>query len=311
MQIYDAHAHVGKDYFNYSIKKDKEFNLPIEKLMKLMKKNKIGKTIVSVCPSIKEITCCLPADIYSKGKKIICKCPKCGKITAKLDCDPYRKYNIKLAREISKLKMNGKIIPFFVIHLQNPFFKEELEFYLKKYKKFGIKLHTFTSKRSALYVKNHFKNVKVPILIHTGHEDYTSPKEIIEFAKEYEGNVLMAHAARLSKKYLNKINYIKNLFVDVAPLTSFYKRILANDYTTILENKTTFKKVNSPEKLYYFLLKQVSYKKLLFGTDAPWCNKFGQGYEQEISIFRNLKVKKNIKEKIAYKNYELFLKNIL
>jgi len=311
MKINDAHAHVGIDYFYYKIKKDNEFNFPLEKLFKLMKENKVDKSIVSWCPSVKEITCCSPTDLFLEKNKIISKCPSCGKVVAELTHDPYRKYNIQLAEEIKNQGLTEKIIPFFVIHLQNPFLKEEIKFYLKNYKKFGLKFHTLTSKRSILTIQNELTRLKLPILVHTGTEEFTSPANLIEFAKNYSGNVLMAHAARLSSKYLAEINSIDNLFVDITPLTSFYRRIKTKDFSTILEGKESFEDINSPEDIYYFLLKHVNYKKLLFGTDVPWCNKFGSGYSSEVSILNNLKIDQVKKEFIANKNFEKFLENVL
>ncbi|VVB80131.1 Amidohydrolase [uncultured archaeon] len=307
MKVFDAHAHIGKDYFYYKIRNNRVFNMPLKKLVKLMKSNGVEKTIVSQCPSIKEITCCSPTDLIKKGKYIESTCPKCNRIVSVSKVDPYRKYNLRLIKEIEKQNLNGKIIPFFVIHLQNPFFKEEIDFYLKNYKNFGIKFHTYASKRSVLDILPYINKLKVPILIHTGPEKFTDPKNVIEFAKQYPGKVLMAHSARLSKKYLQEINFIENLFVDITPLTSFYNRIINQDFSTILENKESFQKIKSPQDLYTYLLENVSYQKLLFGTDIPWCNYFGKGYAEEIKILLKLNVDTDIKEHLAFKNFEKFL----
>jgi predicted TIM-barrel fold metal-dependent hydrolase len=307
MKIYDAHVHTGIDYFLYTIKGEKTFNLPLKSLLKRMRQNGVGKSIVMWCPSIKEISCCVPTDLVRRGTKIASVCPVCKKTVAVLDHDPYRRYNLRIVEEIKKNKAENKLIPFFMIHMQNPFIKDEINFYIKKYKKFGLKFHTFVSKRSMTQISKQMKSFKFPILVHSGPEKYTHPRNILEFAKHYRGKVLMAHAARLSVRYLKEANRLDNVFVDVTPLTSFYKRILTSDYSTILEKKDVFSEIKAPEDIYYFLLRYVDYRKLLFGTDAPWCNKFGLGYEEEVRILRDLKLEKVKKEAIAFRNFERFV----
>ena len=52
------------------------------------------------------------------------------------------------------------------------------------------------------------------------------------------------------------------------------------------------------------MVKYLDYKKLLFGTDAPWCDKYGLGYGSEVKIFNDLELNSEIKESIAYKNFD-------
>ena len=118
----------------------------------------------------------------------------------------------------------------------------------------------------------------------------------------------MAHAARLSSKHLKEISRVPNLFVDVSPLTSFYKRILEKDYSTILESSKNFDEMLLPQDIYKYILKFCDPKKVLFGTDAPWCNYFGLGYKKEIGILKNLDVSRGVKDQLSYKNFITFLK---
>lgn len=307
MKIYDAHTHIGEDYFYAQVKKQEGFSLKLKELISSMDKNGVSKSIVCLCPSIQEITCCEPADLILKEGKIWSVCPKCNKVLAKLDHDPYRSYNLGLIKEIKKEKLKDRIIPFFILHLQNPKIEEEIQFFVDNFKDFGFKMHTFSSKTSVLKIKKHFKNIDIPLLIHSGVTKDSNPQDIIDFSKEYSGNILMAHAARLSMDFLKQINERKNLFFDVSPLTSYYKKIINGDFKTILEKPENLEEINLPEDIYNYLLKNSSEDKILFGTDIPWCNTFGMGYEKEINILKNLKISKEIKEKIAFKNFEKFL----
>jgi predicted TIM-barrel fold metal-dependent hydrolase len=307
MNIFDAHAHSGKDYFYYNVKGDKVFDFPLEKLVRLMDKNHVKKSIVSHCPSVKEITCCMPTDLIKKGNRIISQCPKCKKVVAVLNHDPYRKYNLKLIREIRAQHLESRIVPFFIIHMQNPFIKDEIDFYSRRYDKFGLKFHTFISRRSLLNIKDQLGGIKLPILVHSGHDSHSNPRNTLKFAKSYGGKILMAHCARLSSKYLAQISKISNLFVDSSPLTSFYNRILNKDFETILESRKRFSSIQNPEDIYKYLLKFCDSRKILFGTDVPWCDRFGQGYQKEIEVFNALKIDKRTKEDLAFRNFERFL----
>ena len=198
--------------------------------------------------------------------------------------------------------------PFFILHLQNPLLDKEIQFYLDNFSNFGFKLHTFVSNFPLSKVKRFFRGIDVPLLIHSGADSHSAPSEIIKFAKGYKGNILMAHAARLSSKHLKEISRVPNLFVDVSPLTSFYKRILEKDYSTILESSKNFDEMLLPQDIYKYILKFCDPKKVLFGTDAPWCNHFGLGYEREVESLRSLDVSKEVKDCISHKNFITFLK---
>ncbi len=307
MKIYDAHTHVGTDYFLYNIQGFKEFDFSLEELANRMVRNGVSKSIVTLAPSIKEITCCAPTNLVKDGNRIVSQCPKCKKTVAVLDYDPYREYNLGLIRNIRRRNLGDKIIPFFIIHMQNPFLREEIDFYLKNYGKFGIKFHTYVSRKSIMEIREDIADLDMPLLIHSGPEKFTHPKEIIRFARTYKGNILMAHAARLSSKYLGEINSLENLFVDTSPLTSFYRRLGNRNFSTILEKPEAFRDIQSPEDIYPFLIKHVNYKKLLFGTDVPWGDKFGLGYEEEIKILNRLRLDEDVKNHISFKNFENFL----
>jgi hypothetical protein len=306
MRICDAHTHIGVDYFYYKIKKYSEFNFSLKKLIKLMDKNGIERSIVMQCPSIKEITCCALGDLKRNGNKIEVICPECKKKIASLTQDPYRKYNLSIYNEIKKLKTK-RVIPFFIVHSQNPFLREELEYYNTNFSGFGIKLHSFVSKKSISEISHSFLGFNFPILMHSGTGKESNPQEIIEFSKKYGGKVLMAHAARISPKYLSQISKIPNLFVDVSPLTSFYTRILKDDFKDILNSKNNLSIIKNPGDIYHYILKFCDYRKVLFGTDVPWCDKFGLGYQKEVEILKKLKLDRKIKESIAYKNFNSFL----
>ena len=182
MKICDAHIHTGQDYFYYHVKDFMEFEFPLIKLVNRMNENGISKSIVAWCPSIKEITCCSSADLIRKGRKIISKCPKCGKILAVLDHDPYRSYNLRLIEDIKLNRFEDKITPFFIIHMQNPFIREEIDFYLKKYPKFGLKFHTLVSRRSINSIKGQLKGINLPILVHSGPETFCQVKALLKKA---------------------------------------------------------------------------------------------------------------------------------
>jgi hypothetical protein len=71
MKLYDAHTHIGMDYFYYKIKGYRKFNFHLKDLSNSMENNNVSKSIVSLCPSIKEITCCSPTNLVKKNKDLL------------------------------------------------------------------------------------------------------------------------------------------------------------------------------------------------------------------------------------------------
>lgn len=133
---------------------------------------------------------------------------------------------------------------------------------------------------------------KKPVLVHCGVDKFSSPLQIINFAKKYKGNVIIAHWARFDKVTLKQISEMENIWIDTSPYTFLF---------SLFQNKPEQIFYDNEEKtikdFFLQLMNFVGVDKILFASDSPWGNLI-----DEVSFINQLDLDKEDKAKILYKN---------
>lgn len=187
-------------------------------------------------------------------------CSKCNKVIY-YGSNYLRNYNLSLIYSIQK--NNFPLLPLVTLPINQLGVQKEINFYEQNFLNMfiGYKLHPLADQCSVSSLRI---NSNLPILIHTGLKAIEFSTNAIEFANNYNGNVIISHAGQLNKKSLKSIADSKNLFLDICPIESLFKY---KDLT--LENNN---RIYTFTDIFKFILDIVPKEKLLFGTDAPWGN---------------------------------------
>lgn len=136
------------------------------------------------------------------------------------------------------------------------------------------------------------QNQNAPILIHTGENSgdsecskWNDPKYIVEIARKYPKlKIIIAHYFWPKIDYCFRITKgVSNIYFDIATM--------ADDEVV--------EKSGGMEKIKNILKKTINdgHNKVIFGTDWPMCK-----MESHVNLIKSLGLKKNIEEKIFFKN---------
>jgi len=289
IEIIDCHVHVTLHNETFQ---NEDFT--IEKILKQMDLYKISKSIVMLNPMLKDHTCNThKRKIFDSDKsdELVIKCLECSKILYR-GTDPLRSLNIDLIKNCQKY--NDRLIPLLYMYSSNNTIQNEIDFFEKNYLEayIGYKFNPAHSFRKMNEIK--FLKSKKTILIHTGKNyEHDHVINTINFAKNYSGNVVLAHACKFSTTELKEIAKMDNIFVDVSPFCIMYDRKETDLFAPY--NVSTLSK----NDLYRALIQLVGIDKILFGSDAPFSE---QGVE--LTSLLNSSLSENEKTKILNLNFK-------
>jgi len=220
---------------------------------------------------------------------LIAYCTKCNKIIYE-GIDPFREYNIRL---IELCKIIGNSIPNLVLSLSNSTINNEVIYYEKNFNDLflGYKLHQTTNMRSINDIKIIESNR--PLLIHCDSHEYDSIDNAVNFAKRYDGNVILAHSYLLHN--IEIIENVNNIYFDVCPTDNF--KINKN----LIKHNQNF---DIYDNIYEAAINYLDEDKILFGTDWPYGN-ISENLEEIKTAKIDEKVKKKIMSLNAEKAYKL------
>lgn len=188
-------------------------------------------------------------------------CERCNSVHY-IGEDVFRDDNIRLLQMAKENKMYALAF----LTAPNLSIQNQVDFYEKNYPEFlGYKIHPtimmFPADKLSI-------NSKKTIVFHCGNDEYASPNQILKFAENYSGNVVIAHFARFDKESLQEISERDNVWVDMSPFTFLYGLTESrpnqlccspNDYT-----------YGNVQELFMALVECVGYDKIIFASDDPF-----------------------------------------
>lgn len=278
--IIDAHVHI-----TLPIQKVLHHRLYIGEYKKEMEKLG-GIGIIFLNPFDDKYCCPNAFGATDLHKSVVCKskldkyrilCEKCGSVHYE-GTDVFRDSNAAILKVANQV--GYKALAF--LSAQNPVLQKQVDYYENEFPDFiGYKIHPTIMMCAADEMNIESKKT---IVFHSGNDSYASPKQIINFAKRYEGNVVIAHMARFDMQALKEIAVLENVWVDTSPFTFLYSLIC--DKPNQVYNVAEWN-VLGMEELFFKLMECVGYKKIIFSSDAPFGN-----LTKELSFINGLNLSK-------------------
>lgn len=262
-----------------------------------------GATVLFILPNYNHLYPC-PSDHHYKVvpkedriHELIFRCCNCGNISYE-GKDPYRNDNEFL---INLCKDNPNVYPFIYLTLCESTIESEFQYFREHYERdfYGIKVHPNLCCKKISEISF---NSKFPIIIHAGMQPEDNPDDIIKFAENYEGNVLIAHMARCSIKTLKKIKEIPNIFVDTSP--TYLASQICNRFTSRYYPSEQFD-LNTVSDVFKRLIELVGVEKVIFGSDAP----FGS-LNESIKLYNELTLSKEMINAVFETNFNKFISKL-
>lgn len=144
---------------------------------------------------------------------IMCECCNSVHYTGE---DIFREDNIRLLQMANESEMYALAF----LTAPNLSIQNQVDFYEKHYPEFlGYKIHPtimmFPADKLSI-------NSKKTIVFHCGNDEFASPKQILKFAENYLGNVVIAHFARFDRQTLKEISQLENVWIDMSPFTFLF-----------------------------------------------------------------------------------------
>lgn len=210
----------------------------------------------------------------SRTYSIMCECCNSVHYTGE---DVFREDNIRLLQMANENEMYALAF----LTAPNLSIQNQVDFYEKNYPEFlGYKIHPtimmFPADKLSI-------NSKKTIVFHCGNDEFASPKQILKFAENYSGNVVIAHFARFDKESLKEISRRDNVWVDISPFTFLYtlSESRPNQLCCSLNDYT----YRNAEELFMSLVECVGYDKIIFASDDPFGN-----LTKEVEFIKHLKL---------------------
>lgn len=244
----------------------------------------------------------MPTSIYYDGSKILQGEYCCSGISS----FPYQIENEYLVRQIKQFNIKN-ILPFlsFSIHCEVDKQIEHLRRLIEQYPVYGLKYHSKVEHFpvNKFGISNQFLDLSqeynIPIVIHSEIREDSSPMNILSLAEMYPNiRFCVAHLACFSNDFFKEIdtNGYDNIFFDTSPLSILVRP------RNVYEYRQRIKKLNynNPKDIFDYFYSRYP-KKILWGTDNPWCNTrklasenktCGSFYAKEISVIGVENIKK-------------------
>ncbi|MBT5023628.1 amidohydrolase family protein [Candidatus Woesearchaeota archaeon] len=253
----DHHIHLGKDICRWG------FEQTTNQLISYFDKYNIEKGVVFACPNL----------------------PKKN--------NPYLLDNLMIKCAANN---DSRIVPYLFSH---PYL-DDLEMIQKLDSQFeGYKLYCNAKNLGYSYsdminqdqIKFIFSRQK-PVVCHIAKEKGERPIDLIKLIEQYDSTpIVLAHMGRLFHDDLCKLSSYDNVYVDLAPLTT----LLLKKELFLAESKyihSTLGDCNIETVVDYL---NVLFKdRLVWGSDAPWCNELSdKRIEGELEVL-DLLISKNL-----------------
>lgn len=275
MRYIDAHIHVN---IGGTVNRFPDFDF--SKYIIDQQRNKAYKNYLFLNPTFLNLLCPLEKTHRiavrdtNEANTLEFYCTICKKVIYR-GSDPYHKANIALLR-LSHARR--EVVPFIFLAMSNNTIPYELKFFENSFANSycGYKIHPSLNRRNPAELTK--LKSKRPIIVHSSTGNFASPKNIAQFALNYEGNVSIAHLASFDSSFLND-EIPANLFFDCSPLS-----VLANEYRNHDEN-VFFNQADIDDKEQDdLMLRFLNKSNMMFATDAPWSNR-----EKELQFINKLK----------------------
>ena len=248
------------------------------------------------------ITFPMPTTLYYDGRMIL----QGEYIHSGISLFPYQIENEYLVKQIEHFKITN-ILPFlsFSIHCEVEKQVEHLRNLIEHYPVYGLKYHSKVEQ----YPVNKFgrgnkflelaQEYNIPVVIHSEIREDSLPMNILSLAEMYpDVRFCVAHLACFSDVFFKEIDKkgYENVFFDTSPLSILIKPRNVYEYRQRIKTLN----YNNPKEIFdYFYLRYS--KKILWGTDNPWCytgklasekKTNGSYYAKEISAVGTENIKK-------------------
>jgi hypothetical protein len=255
--INDVHVHI-------TVSSMTPYNYPFEQFISDKKQYGISAAVVFINPLRRDLYGCerdhtiAVRDTTDNYVRFICQ--NCGKILYQ-GYDPYILDNEVLLDKCQNIK---GVFPFIYLPITSGILRRSTEYYAERHggKFFGWKLHPNLSMASAKRLDS-----DLPVIIHSGINEYDSPLRAIEFANNYEGKVCIAHWARMNRDVLKLIRKMKNVYIDMSP-TYFLNTITCGQCKKVYWSDELRGK--NEAQIIEWVVDLVGEDKVLFGSDVPW-----------------------------------------
>ncbi len=217
------------------------------------------------------------------------KCEKCGGFHY-VGCDVFREENVSI------LDLANNVGAYALAFLSAPTasVQRQVDFYEERYPDFlGYKIHPTIIKCP---IDEYDISSKKTLLVHCGNDEFSAPRKIVELAKRYKGNVIVAHWARFDREVLSEIAYMDNVWVDTSPFL-FLLRLSRTKPNLLRAELGNHKLMLQPEAFFQELISLVGIRKVLFASDAP----FGD-LQEEFSFILGADLNEADIRRITYEN---------
>ncbi|MBO5804328.1 MAG: amidohydrolase family protein [Bacteroidales bacterium] len=185
-------------------------------------------------------------------------------------------YYLANRRLLMESKMYGeeRVLPFVIFSLYGDYYRqiEHINNLKDEYDIYGIKIHTSCDHINVTRIieepilLDFFEKLSLPIMIHSGFEDYSNAYNMCEvFKKLRHIRFCVAHAGRMNKDFLEQLYYLENVWIDISSIPILHKSLInkRNNSNVLPLDYTT------PYEMIYYLIDKYP-QKVLFGTDYPW-----------------------------------------
>lgn len=212
-------------------------------------------------------------------------------------------YWFKINKNLIKACENyDNVFPYILLPVNSHLAKQVLERLEKQHygKFFGLKLHpnAYSYPVHRFSLRGEGRKMDYPIIIHTGVTQYDNPKNALKFARQYAGNVCLAHCARFDFETLEAISKMKNVYIDISP--SYYlSSVSGGNSSKVYNGGELFEK--TPTELLLMLINIVGEDKILAGSDAPYGS-----IEEYKKLSELLEISPKLLNKIFKENIERF-----
>lgn len=259
--IIDAHTHTaGVDFYNLFIPR-----YPLAQSTKdlMFKMDSLGIDYAIVLP--------MPFPMYYDPREV----RRNNKwVQTGLEEFPYQVLNKSLLYETANYQ--DRVFPFLAVDPREKVDEQArfLERNILNGRVFGLKLHTLATSSPAPRLDESpfvdlLEQFDLPILIHSGRSDITSPLNALEFAKKHPKiRVCIAHLAGFDRSALQIAQEIDNVFLDTSPFLSHCKFAEQGIDRYVSQDRFETDYGNPLEAMTD--LSEYLKGKLIWGSDEPW-----------------------------------------
>lgn len=260
-KVIDVHTHCGGINFTHYFLEAFPYCCTIRELILNMDNAKVDFSVTFPIPT--NICTDISPKVDKQTREIIMNNEPCL----------YYLANRRLLME-TNMYGRGRVMPFVLFSLYNDFERqiENIKTLIKEYDIYGVKIHTSTDHTSLNRIievpalSSFFQDLKLPIIIHSGFEEYSDATEMCTVFERLSGiRFCVAHAGRMKSQFLDKIGMMDNVWIDISPLSHLSETLIGRSDDIVRLD------YSNPINMVNYLIERFP-NKVLFGTDYPWVN---------------------------------------